>query len=171
MKNNKIFGYDYNEKEKKYTINENEARVVEAISDLYVNARLHISEISSLLNGNKTIFELIAERIYDIFYYIEGYGIIIESKFNNIDLVKYLENSRGCDKKIIELFDEIKLKINEIDTINKEYVFKDIEDIIHLLKRCNKIFEKYGDFKWVEKIKNQKNIRSNLYIGEFLNTK
>lgn len=142
--NKKIFGYKYDDKSGKLVIDEKEAKVVRAIFDLYGNYKLYENEIAYLFNGEKTIENIIVNRIDKLVLTLSKYAIDIKINIENDKLIK---ENKEFQNNIINLLVNSKKLIEIIDSSMNEVLLDNVDDIVLLISKQDEIYDKYGDFK------------------------
>lgn len=139
-----IFGYRYDNETGQYVIHEKEAKVVRAIYDLYGNYTLNEEEITDLFNGNKTIINIIINRINNLKQIMKRYN----KKINiDIDDPVLLQENKKFQKDIIDLLIKSKTKIKKINSSIVGPLLNDVDDIVTLISKQDELYDKYGDFQ------------------------
>lgn len=164
MKKEKIYGYDYDEKQQKYVLNEKEAKVIKAVSDLFTTYNLEFIEIDNLFSGENTIIDVIAERIISIYNDIQFYDKDYKTPFNDDELENNLLDENNIQDKIINTLLKAKTDISKFDVIIKERIYKKIDDTIILIGNKNDILNKYENFEDFKYLK--RNDLKNLYTAK-----
>lgn len=139
-----MFGYRYDKETSKYVVHEKEAKVVRAIYDLYGNYTLNEEEIADLFNGDKTIINIIINRIDNLKRTIKRY-----SKKINIDIDDpvLLQENKNFQKDIIDSLIKSKTIIKKINSSIVEPLLNDVDDIVILISKQDELYDKYGDFQ------------------------
>lgn len=159
MKNNNginIFGYSYDNKQNKYVVNEDQAKVVKTIYELYNKYYLNLDEIEELIKGNIDIDYIIASRIERICEELKEQQLESKNPFDKLNIANLLKCAYGLREHLINHFTELKKKIEYIDNMNDEIdvegILNDIEDVLTLLNDRYALNTKYKNFEETKKI-------------------
>ena len=118
MKNNNginIFGYSYDNKQNKYVVNANQAKVVKTIYELYNKYYLNLDEIEELIKGNIDIDYIIASRIERIYIELNEQQLESKNPFDKLNIANLLKCAYGLREHLINHFTELN-KINQAET-------------------------------------------------------
>lgn len=150
LKNNTLteipFGYKYDNETNKLIIDEPQANIVRAVIDLRITYLLEYIEVYYLCINKKTIDEIIADRIEEIYDILEDYNLEITNPFENNNIIELLKQESKVKNEIIKPLVSINRKINFGKKIKYEVVAKKISRIIKLVEQRNDLIKKY-DFK------------------------
>lgn len=146
MSKNVIYGYKYNENNKKLDIIPGKIELVKITYDLAVCYKLNVPEIVNLFNGTETLSGIIANRIYDIYEIAHKYNKNTGKNIEDKDIKNILDNNDNIKKIIIEPLLKVKERLDKID-FDKQSLFEDIENVIELINKKDELFNKYGDLK------------------------
>jgi len=159
MENNNginIFGYSYDNKQNKYVVNEDQAKVVKTIYELYNKYYLNLDEIEELIKGNIDIDYIIASRIERICEELKEQQLESKNPFDKLNIANLLKCAYGLREHLINHFTELKKKIEYIDNMNDEIdvegILNDIEDVLTLLNDRYALNTKYKNFEETKKI-------------------
>ncbi|MBQ2946673.1 MAG: hypothetical protein IJE04_02350 [Bacilli bacterium] len=159
MENNNginIFGYSYDNKQNKYVVNEDQAKVVKTIYELYNKYYLNLDEIEELIKGNIDIDYIIASRIERIYEELKEQQLESKNPFDKLNIANLLKCAYGLREHLINHFTELKKKIEYIDNMNDEIdvegILNDIEDVLTLLNDRYALNTKYKNFEETKKI-------------------
>lgn len=160
LKNNTLteipFGYKYDNETNKLIIDEPQANIVRAVIDLRITYLLEYIEVYHLCINQKTIDEIIADRIEEIYDTLEDYNLEITNPFKNNNIIKLLEQESKVKNEIIKPLAAINTKINFGKKKKYEVVAKKISRIIKLIEQRNDLIKKY-DFKKIANTINEYN--------------
>ena len=159
MENNNginIFGYSYDNKQNKYVVNANQAKVVKTIYEFYNKYYLNLDEIEELIKGNIDIDYIIASRIERICEELKEQQLESKNPFDKLNIANLLKCAYGLREHLINHFTELKKKIEYIDNMNDEIdvegILNDIEDVLTLLNDRYALNTKYKNFEETKKI-------------------
>lgn len=159
MENNNginIFGYNYDNKQNKYVVNEDQAKVVKTIYELYNKCYLNLDEIEELIKGNIDIDYIIASRIERIYEELKEQQLESTNPFDKLNIANLLKCAYGLREHLINHFTELNKKIEYIDNMNDEKdvegILNDIEDVLTLLNDRYALNTKYKNFEETKKI-------------------
>lgn len=159
MENNNginIFGYSYDNKQNKYVVNEDQAKVVKTIYELYNKYYLNLDEIEELIKGNIDIDYIIASRIERIYEELKEQQLESKNPFDKLNIANLLKCAYGLREHLINHFTELNKKIEYIDNMNDEIdvegILNDIEDVLTLLNDRYALNTKYKNFEETKKI-------------------
>lgn len=159
MENNNginIFGYSYDNKQNKYVVNEDQAKVVKTIYEFYNKYYLNLDEIEELIKGNIDIDYIIASRIERICEELKEQQLESKNPFDKLNIANLLKCAYGLREHLINHFTELKKKIEYIDNMNDEIdvegILNDIEDVLTLLNDRYALNTKYKNFEETKKI-------------------
>lgn len=159
MENNNginIFGYSYDNKQNKYVVNEDQAKVVKTIYELYNKYYLNLDEIEELIKGNIDIDYIIASRIERIYEELKEQRLESKNPFDKLNIANLLKCAYGLREHLINHFTELNKKIEYIDNTNDEIdvegILNDIEDVLTLLNDRYDFNTKYKNFEETKKI-------------------
>lgn len=163
----KIFGYDYDEDNKKFTKNDREAEIIQSKVDLYTNYNLKESEINDILSGNLSLDQVINFRIYDIQNTLK-YEYSQQIDFGNP--LKIILNKDNIKKNLIDpLLEKQKFLEENFENNDIKEIIECIDIVLKLLKNRNNILDKYNNFEGtIETIKSIKGSEKE-YIMENIN--
>lgn len=160
LKNNTLteipFGYKYDNETNKLIIDEPQANIVRAVIDLRTTYLLEYIEVYYLCINQKTIDEIIADRIEEIYYILEDYNLEITNPFKNNNIIELLKQESKIKNEIIKPLTSINTKINFGKKKKYEVVAKKISRIIKLIEQRNDLIKKY-DFKKIADTINEYN--------------
>ena len=123
MENNNginIFGYSYDNKQNKYVVNEDQAKVVKTIYEFYNKYYLNLDEIEELIKGNIDIDYIIASRIERICEELKEQQLESKNPFDKLNIANLLKCAYGLREHLINHFTELNKKIEYIDNTNDE---------------------------------------------------
>lgn len=159
MENNNginIFGYSYDNKQNKYVVNEDQAKVVKTIYEFYNKYYLNLDEIEELIKGNIDIDYIIASRIERIYEELKEQQLESTNPFDKLNIANLLKCAYGLREHLINHFTELNKKIEYIDNMNDEIdvegILNDIEDVLTLLNDRYALNTKYKNFEETKKI-------------------
>ena len=159
MENNNginIFGYSYDNKQNKYVVNEDQAKVVKTIYEFYNKYYLNLDEIEELIKGNIDIDYIIASRIERIYEELKEQQLESKNPFDKLNIANLLKCAYGLREHLINHFTELNKKIEYIDNMNDEIdvegILNDIEDVLTLLNDRYALNTKYKNFEETKKI-------------------
>lgn len=155
----KLFGYKYDDKKKKYIADEEEKPIVEAIYDLSANYFLNLNEIKWLFFSKDTLKDIVLVRLESLFTKLENDDLDSMFKYTQIDssiLLHSVESSENNWKeKVIKTLTNLQKELLENYTELFESVENRIENIIFLVEHYDEIVSKYNDFHEIKEfIKN-----------------
>lgn len=160
LKNNTLteipFGYKYDNETNKLIIDEPQANIVSAVIDLRITYLLEYIEVYYLCINQKTIDEIIADRIEEIYDILEDYNFEITNPFENNNIIELLKQESKVKNEIIKPLASINTKINFGKKKKYEVVAKKISRIIKLIEQRNDLIKKY-DFKKIADTINEYN--------------
>ena len=150
LKNNTLteipFGYKYDNEMNKLIIDEPQANIVSAVIDLRITYLLEYIEVYYLCINQKTIDEIIADRIEEIYDILEDYNLEITNPFENNNIIELLKQESKVKNEIIKPLASINAKIYFGKKKKYEMVAKKISRTIKLIEQRNDLIKKY-DFK------------------------
>lgn len=117
MENNNeinIFGYSYDNKQNKYVVNEDQAKVVKTIYELYNKYYLNLDEIEELIKGNIDIDYIIASRIERIYEELKEQQLESTNPFDKLNIANLLKCAYGLREHLINHFTELNNYIGDI---------------------------------------------------------
>jgi len=159
MKNNNIiniFGYDYDDKQNKYVVNQEQSKVVKVIYELYNKYYLTLDEKKKLIKGNIDIDYIIASRIKRIYEELEEQKLESKNPFDKLNIANLLKCAYGLREHLINHFNELNNKIEYIDNTNNEMdvegILNDISDVLTLLNDRYDFYNKYKNFEEIKRI-------------------
>lgn len=148
----RILGYKYDDENNKFIINEEEATVVKCIFDLSTSYQLRNDEIENLIKGIESLYEIIEERINDIWNKLYEKNENIAEKFDVSNMIIMLDKDKNT---VVSILEQMAIEINQSSgEIDKE-LLKKIDNVIILIKDIEKINDKYGNFENISNIYNQ----------------
>lgn len=138
-----------------------EERVVRTVYDLYGNYHFTEKEIADFFNKEKSIFEIISDKIYRIYEIAQRYNKIIGQEIVNLDIELILVSKEDIQQKLINPIIESKKKINKINSTTKECLINDIDNALMLIKKIDEILEKYVIEEYIKLIKMDREYQNN----------
>jgi len=130
-----------------------EERVVRTIYDLYGNYHFNEKEIADFLNEEKSIFEIISNKIYGIYEIAQRYNEKIGQEIVNLDIELILVSKENIQQKLINPIAESKKKVYKINSTTKECLINDIDNALMLIEKIDEILEKYVIEEYINLIK------------------
>ena len=146
--NSRILGYRYDNVSQSLISDKEESQVVQCIFDLYTFYKLRQDEIENLIEANKSLHQIIEDRISDIWNKLYETNKNISKKFDENNIIKMLDND---EKVAISILDQVKKEIELINEIANTSLLEKIDDAIMLIQNKAKIKEKYGNFENISK--------------------
>ena len=146
--NSRILGYRYDNVSQSLISDKEESQVVQCIFDLYTFYKLRQDEIENLIEANKSLHQIIEDRISDIWNKLYETNKNISKKFDENNIIKMLDND---EKVAISILDQVKKEIERINEIANTSLLEKIDDAIMLIQNKAKIKEKYGNFENISK--------------------
>lgn len=171
-----LFGYKYDDKKKKYIVDEEEKPIVESVYDLSANFFLDLNEIKWLLFTKDTLNDIVLVRLESLFTQLENEEPDSMFKYLQIDsfiLLNSVESSENdWQKKVIKTLTSLQKELLENHTELSESVENRIENIIFLVEHYDEIVSKYNDFHEIKEfIKNmntkRRDLNSFVFTGSF----
>lgn len=171
-----LFGYKYDDKKKKYIVNEEEKPIVESVYDLSANFFLDLNEIKWLLFTKDTLNDIVLVRLESLFTQLENEEPDSMFKYLQIDssiLLNSVESSENdWQEKVIKTLTSLQKELLENHTELSESVENRIENIIFLVEHYDEIVSKYNDFHEIKEfIKNmntkRRDLNSFVFTGSF----
>lgn len=171
-----LFGYKYDDKKKKYIVDEEEKPIVESVYDLSANFFLDLNEIKWLLFTKDTLNDIVLVRLESLFTQLENEEPDSMFKYLQIDssiLLNSVESSENdWQEKVIKTLTSLQKELLENHTELSESVENRIENIIFLVEHYDEIVSKYNDFHEIKEfIKNmntkRRDLNSFVFTGSF----
>lgn len=171
-----LFGYKYDDKKKKYIVDEEEKPIVESVYDLSANFFLDLNEIKWLLFTKDTLNDIVLVRLESLFTQLENEEPDSMFKYLQIDssiLLNSVESSENdWQEKVIKTLTSLQKELLENYTELSESVENRIENIIFLVEHYDEIVSKYNDFHEIKEfIKNmntkRRDLNSFVFTGSF----
>ena len=171
-----LFGYKYDDKKKKYIVDEEEKPIVESVYDLSANFFLDLNEIKWLLFTKDTLNDIVLVRLESLFTQLENEEPDSMFKYIQIDssiLLNSVESSENdWQEKVIKTLTSLQKELLENHTELSESVENRIENIIFLVEHYDEIVSKYNDFHEIKEfIKNmntkRRDLNSFVFTGSF----
>lgn len=171
-----LFGYKYDDKKKKYIVDEEEKPIVESVYDLSANFSLDLNEIKWLLFTKDTLNDIVLVRLESLFTQLENEEPDSMFKYLQIDssiLLNSVESSENdWQEKVIKTLTSLQKELLENHTELSESVENRIENIIFLVEHYDEIVSKYNDFHEIKEfIKNmntkRRDLNSFVFTGSF----
>lgn len=171
-----LFGYKYDDKKKKYIVDEEEKPMVESVYDLSANFFLDLNEIKWLLFTKDTLNDIVLVRLESLFTQLENEEPDSMFKYLQIDssiLLNSVESSENdWQEKVIKTLTSLQKELLENHTELSESVENRIENIIFLVEHYDEIVSKYNDFHEIKEfIKNmntkRRDLNSFVFTGSF----
>lgn len=171
-----LFGYKYDDKKKKYIVDEEEKPIVESVYDLSANFFLDLNEIKWLLFTKDTLNDIVLVRLESLFTQLENEEPDSMFKYLQIDssiLLNSVESSENdWQEKVIKTLTSLRKELLENHTELSESVENRIENIIFLVEHYDEIVSKYNDFHEIKEfIKNmntkRRDLNSFVFTGSF----
>ena len=171
-----LFGYKYDDKKKKYIVDDEEKPIVESVYDLSANFFLDLNEIKWLLFTKDTLNDIVLVRLESLFTQLENEEPDSMFKYLQIDssiLLNSVESSENdWQEKVIKTLTSLQKELLENHTELSESVENRIENIIFLVEHYDEIVSKYNDFHEIKEfIKNmntkRRDLNSFVFTGSF----
>ena len=171
-----LFGYKYDDKKKKYIVDEEEKPIVESVYDLSANFFLDLNEKKWLLFTKDTLNDIVLVRLESLFTQLENEEPDSMFKYLQIDssiLLNSVESSENdWQEKVIKTLTSLQKELLENHTELSESVENRIENIIFLVEHYDEIVSKYNDFHEIKEfIKNmntkRRDLNSFVFTGSF----
>ena len=128
-------GYKYDENGK-IIIDEKEGKFVKELYCLVTTYKLTREEVYNLIGGFSSLYQIIEDRITDLFNLFEQYNLDLFEQYDFEDITNELRDHNSI---IVEELQDIKMNIKNINDDIKEQLLEKIDNIILLIQNVDNI--------------------------------
>lgn len=151
MEQNLLYGYKYDEINKRYIQDKNQSKNVKNIFLLF-NYGFYTFEIREILNG-KSIYNVISDKIFRLVINVQEYNsklgneLVVNEDFK-INVFDVLNKKKNVSELIINPLNNLKLNLKVIDLDDSicDMFLDDLDDVINIvnnIEEIEKITKKY----------------------------